>query len=283
MLDVKNKQNSLEILDLLFLQRIYCEKIEKKTILVYILTFIIAVLGIIAKNCYYLILINFIFIIACNQVILNRKKEILLMSTVKETIDRKLFNLNFENIYLEFSEGDIKKYLNIEKKKNSKRYKKEICNNGTDEYRGVKDWYLCDDTLENEKEVLSYQKQNVYFTENLSKKFIESLIWIIIIILVIVLLSLKNLTLEILLVYYLYPFVTFIILVYNDFLNYRDFKKVLEKLEREFEVMDKKDIEEKDLERIQKLIFLYRQSEYRPPLELFHRFLSRKLHEFWNK
>ena len=282
MLDLKNRQNSLEILDLLFLQRIYCEKIERKTIYIYLLTFIIAGLGIITKNYYYLILINFILIIVCNSIVLNRKKEILLMAIIKEIIDRKLFNLNLENIYIEFSETHIKKYLNIEKKRNSRRYEKEINNNGTDEYRGVKDWYLCDDTLENEEEILSYQKQNVYFTENLSKKFVKSLLLLIILILIIILFSLKNFTLEILIVYYLYPFATFIILIYNDFLNYKDFKKVLVKLEVEFDKIDVKNIEEKDLERIQKLIFLYRQSEYRPPLELFHRFFSRELHKFWN-
>lgn len=283
MLDIKNRQNSPEILDLLFLQRIYCEKTERKTILIYLLTFFIPILGFLAKDCYYFLILNSFFIFFSNVLILNRKKEILLATTIKEMIDRELFKLNFEDRDLDFSKEDIQILFNEERNKKFERYKKEINNNGTNKYRGVRDWYSCDNSLGDKKEILNCQKQNVYFTKDLSKKFIISLILMTIIISIIFLITLKNNTLETLIVYYLYPFITFIILIYNDYLNYKDFKNILKKLEKEFYKTDKKKIEEKDLKRVQNLIFLYRQAEYRPPLEIFHKFFSRHLHNNWDK
>lgn len=284
MLDIKNKQNSPEILDLLFLQRILCEKIEYLTIGTYILTFMIPIIGFLAGNCYYFISLNLFLILINNYLIINRKKVISTMVTIKEIIDRTLFRLNLSNVQLECPKEAIEELLIKEKEKKYGRYIKEISNSGIDTYRGVKDWYFYEDTSEDEKNILSCQKQNVYFTEKLSKSFITSITFLIIIIVIGFIIIKPNITIKDIIIYYFYPFSTFITLIWNDFLNYRDFKKILIELKFKFKNLEnKKYIQKKDLEEVQNLIFLYRKIEYHPPLEIFHWKFSKSLHLCWEK
>lgn len=68
----------------------------------------------------------------------------------------------------------------------------------------------------------------------------------------------------------------------NDFQNYKSFKEILKELKIEFDnIKSKKKIQEKDLEKIQNLIYLYRKTEYRPPLEIIHWKFSKTLHKKW--
>ena len=277
MINIKDKQNSQEILDLLFLQRIYCEKIENMTIRIYLFTVFIAIIGIFAQNYYYLIVLNLILIIYTNYLINKRKEKITIMATIKEIIDRTLFNL--KNLRLECSREKIK-----EKEKKAKRYNKEISNSGTDKYRGVRDWYLYEEKLNDEQIILSCQKQNCYFTENLLGSFSKSISFLIFLIFIVLLCYGRQTTIEKLITYYLYPLATFLTLILNDFQNYKSFKDILKELKIEFDnIKNKKKIQEKDLEKIQNLIYLYRKTEYRPPLEIIHRKFSRILHKKWEK
>lgn len=284
MLDIKNKQNSPEILDLLFLQRILCEKIEYLTIWTYILTLMIPIIGFLTGNCYYFIIVNLSLILINNYLIINRKKTISTMVTIKEIIDRTLFGLNLSNIQLECSKETIEELLIKQKEKKYERYIKEISNSGINTYRGVKDWYFYEDISEDERKILSCQKQNVYFTEKLSKSFKTSIIFFIIIIVIAFIIIKPNITIKDIIVYYFSPFSTFITLIWNDSLNYIDFKKILIELKFKFKNLEnKKYIQKKDLEEIQNLIFLYRKTEYRPPLEIFHWKFSKSLHLYWEK
>lgn len=280
MINIKNKQNSQEILDLLFLQRIYCEKIENMTIKIYLFTVFIAIIGIFAQNYYYLIVLNLILIIYTNYLINKRKEKITIMATIKEIIDRTLFNL--KNLRLECSREKIEEYLIIEKEKKAKRYNKEISNSWTDKYRGVRDWYSYEEELNDEQIILSCQKQNCYFTENLLGSFSKSIFFLICLIFIVLLCYGRQTTIEKLIIYYLYPLATFLILILNDFQNYKSFKDILKELKIEFDnIKNKKKIQEKDLEKIQNLIYLYRKTEYRPPLEIIHRKFSKTLHKKW--
>lgn len=280
MINIKNKQNSQEILDLLFLQRIYCEKIENMTIKIYLFTVFIAIIGIFAQNYYYLIVLNLILIIYTNYLINKRKEKITIMATIKEIIDRTLFNL--KNLRLECSREKIEEYLIVEKEKKDKRYNKEISNSGTDKYRGVRDWYSYEEELNDEQIILSCQKQNCYFTESLLGSFSKSILILVFLIFIVLLCYGRQVTIEKLIIYYLYPFATFLTLIMNDFQNYKSFKEILKELKIEFDnIKSKKKIQEKDLEKIQNLIYLYRKTEYRPPLEIIHWKFSKTLHKKW--
>lgn len=280
MINIKNKQNSQEILDLLFLQRIYCEKIENMTIKIYLFTVFIAIIGIFAQNYYYLIVLNLILIIYTNYLINKRKEKITIMATIKEIIDRTLFNL--KNLRLECSREKIEEYLIVEKEKKAKRYNKEISNSGTDKYRGVRDWYSYEEELNDEQIILSCQKQNCYFTESLLGSFSKSILILVFLIFIVLLCYGIQVTIEKLIIYYLYPFATFLTLIMNDFQNYKSFKEILKELKIEFDnIKSKKKIQEKDLEKIQNLIYLYRKTEYRPPLEIIHWKFSKTLHKKW--
>lgn len=66
-------------------------------------------------------------------------------------------------------------------------------------------------------------------------------------------------------------------------MNYKEFENILKRLEEKFSILTcKKHLKEENLEEIQNLINLYRKTEYRPPLKIFHRFLTKQLHEIWN-
>lgn len=280
MLDVKNKQNSQEILDLLFLQRIYCEKIEYLTIFIYLFTFLIAIIGIFAQNHYYLIVLNLGLIIYISWLSNDRREKIIIMVTIKEVIDRTLFNL--KNPILEYSKEKIEELLIDEKEKKSERYIKEISNSGTDNYRGVKDWYSYNGELNDKQIILNCQKQNCYFTENLLNSFNKSILILMLPILIFLICYGKDITIEKIIIYYLYPFATFFTLVLNDFQNYKSFKDILKELKIELNnIQSKKNIQEKDLEKIQNLVYLYRKTEYRPPLKVIHYVISNKVHTYW--
>lgn len=284
MINIKDKQNSQEILDLLFLQRIYCEKIEYLTILIYILALMIPIIGFLTESCYYFIVINLFLILLNNYLIIQRKKTISIMVTIKEIIDRTLFGLNLLNPQLECSKETIEELLIKQKEKKSERYIKEISNSGVDTYRGVKDWYFYEDAPEDEKNILACQKQNVYFTKKLSKSFISSITFLIVTLSIAIIIIKPNLIIKDTIIYYLYPFSTFITLTWTDFFNYIDFKQILTELKFKFKSLEnKKYIPKKELEEIQNLIFLYRKTEYRPPLEIFHWKFSRNLHSCWEK
>ena len=181
MINIKNKQNSQEILDLL---------------------------GIFAQNYYYLIVLNLILIIYTNYLINKRKEKITIMATIKEIIDRTLFNL--KNLRLECSREKIEEYLIVEKEKKAKRYNKEISNSGTDKYRGVRDWYSYEEELNDEQIILSCQKQNCYFTESLLGSFSKSILILVFLIFIVLLCYGRQVTIEKLIIYYLYPFSYFL-------------------------------------------------------------------------
>lgn len=202
------------------------------------------------------------------------------MATIKEIIDRTLFNL--KNLRLECSREKIEEYLIVEKEKKAKRYNKEISNSGTDKYRGVRDWYSYEEELNDEQIILSCQKQNCYFTESLLGSFSKSILILVFLIFIVLLCYGRQVTIEKLIIYYLYPFATFLTLIMNDFQNYKSFKEILKELKIEFDnIKSKKKIQEKDLEKIQNLIYLYRKTEYRPPLEIIHWKFSKTLHKKW--
>ena len=226
-------------------------------------------------------------IVPCSGVLLSpvlcynkRKEKITIMATIKEIIDRTLFNL--KNLRLECSREKIEEYLIVEKEKKAKRYNKEISNSGTDKYRGVRDWYSYEEELNDEQIILSCQKQNCYFTESLLGSFSKSILILVFLIFIVLLCYGRQVTIEKLIIYYLYPFATFLTLIMNDFQNYKSFKEILKELKIEFDnIKSKKKIQEKDLEKIQNLIYLYRKTEYRPPLEIIHWKFSKTLHKKW--
>lgn len=169
--NINNKQNSPEILDLLFSARVYMNKASLyKNIEILLFVSMIIIQFYFKNTDIILFLISLIILV----LIFSVRHFTYIGAITKESIDSKLFNIN--NNLSPNDENMIIEYKNKAIRKNNVSYKKAIKNNGQTKERGVRDWYEIRNTLSTEEAIIKCQEQNIYWDKKLVINYLFFLI-----------------------------------------------------------------------------------------------------------
>ena len=169
---IGEKQNEPDILKFLFSARFYMNKASFwKNIEIFSVVLLIILKTIPIENItkdWVLTLISVIGLFFFNFMY---KKNIEIGALTKEYIDCKLYNIKSENLQSEDTTKIIEYKLKAIKKSKPLYYKEQINNNGTSKKRGVKDWYSVEKELNLNDAIQKCQSENIYWDNNLVKKY----------------------------------------------------------------------------------------------------------------
>lgn len=176
--DISDKQNTKEILDLLFSARFYMNragKLKKLELLIMIFIVILSLFKleieeVILKNNIISIDIIVLSLIGISKLIISfRKKSIDIGADIKQYIDCELYGLqlNKEEIGLK----NIIEMKNRAIKNNKKYYEEQITNKGSDKIREVKEWYCVNNSFSKYNAIVRCQSENNYWDERLTNKY----------------------------------------------------------------------------------------------------------------
>lgn len=160
---IKEKQNEIQMLNIQFAAKIYCNKAEKLNYLVWILSLLAALLSLLIENENYIsIFVSVIIEVMAFvfQGLMDRNTS--LFSEYRRCFDRYVL---FDETYN--FDDKMAFYLNAAIRR--KDYQVQIANNGHDTPPGVKDWYEFSVNYDNNEmsAIIECQKQNKHWTGKL--------------------------------------------------------------------------------------------------------------------
>ena len=165
------KQNEKDMLDILYSQRFYYNRVNCLENLSVVLTLFICIFDFFEiKNSIIKIIVNG-FMVGVNALLLCFiKKDIVKGANLKKYFDYSLFG--FSGITKDF-EKECKGFIYDVLSKKRKDYNHQVNNNGKSKPPGLKDWYF-DEGKSGEVEVIkSMQKQNLYWDKKISKIYLS--------------------------------------------------------------------------------------------------------------
>lgn len=165
------KQNEKDMLDILYSQRFYYNRVNCLENLSVVLTLFICIFDFFEiKNSIIKIIVNG-FMVGVNALLLCFiKKDIVKGANLKKYFDYNLFG--FSGITKDF-EKECKGFIYDVLSKKRKDYNHQVNNNGKSKPPGLKDWYF-DEGKSGEVEVIkSMQKQNLYWDKKISKIYLS--------------------------------------------------------------------------------------------------------------
>lgn len=176
---IKNKQNDTNILKLQYSARHAYNLAESFEWFSWVLTIVIILIGWFDNgSCSNGVAYAVAIITVINAIIDYLKSQIIKLAAGTRTyIDYMLFDAfgnSFKKAYNGFTVDFINKFSDLISKIHRKTYQKQISHTGTDDYKGVRDWYTLNDKMTTEEEVISAQKENCGFDKcisNFSWKF----------------------------------------------------------------------------------------------------------------
>jgi len=178
MQDIKRMQNEEEILQLLFSQRKFYDDSENYSNLSWVFAVIMFLVSLINIIFNIPVLYSTLSIAVLTIIILVMEKLsmrcVKIGAATKKYIDFKLFGFNDNNFG--FTKEEIKEFAINKRRKYPEEYIAQISNTGTDEIKGVKDWYVFEATGFRWKDIYTCQKQNIWWNGALSKKYVYLLI-----------------------------------------------------------------------------------------------------------
>ena len=166
-------QNSKKMLDVLYSQRYYYNKANMFELIAMIIILSIGILNFFDfKEPLIKVYIN-IFLVITNSILFYKIKFYTNRgASLKEFFDDKLFGFNRKNKELDIH---CEEYVLDVLKKNRKNYHSQIENDGQGNSPGLKDWYQIINNKNKINSILHMQKQNLYWDEYLSKKYVQCL------------------------------------------------------------------------------------------------------------
>lgn len=193
------RQNDIEILDMLFLQRKMYDSAKIYWRLGWCIAITLAMVNIVCQildidsDIIILVVAAMDLGIILFEFLADRSQKI--GAVTKGYIDDILFGMN--NTYDEYSLSRIRELVIIYKGKYPKQYQVQINNTGKDDPPGIRDWYIV--AQGDNKNIIVYkcQKQNVWWNGKLSRLYLYTLISIIGFLAVIFLLALSVLNISI--------------------------------------------------------------------------------------
>lgn len=174
------RQNDKEILEMQAAAKLYYSLTPKIDTFIYIINAITLLIMIIFESNDWLIITD--FVISVILLLLNcfinlyRKNG----AKIREYIDGKLYEIECD-----IREEDVRKLVLKQKKKHQDSIDIYCENTGNDNPRGVKNWYSDYSDKNRVNEILSCQKENLYFDEEIMNKYFYLLIFEFIVILLV--------------------------------------------------------------------------------------------------
>ncbi len=282
--DIYEKQNTDELLQLQFAAKFNYNNASKINNYIWLCAICTGIFGIITvKDEMYSFIKNTLLILSpCLNYFLSSKIKYFttLGASLKSYFDNLLFEFNQTKYFEKYSCRDL----------NEKTYDIIITNqilyntlsktSGTDNPRGIRNWYELISELDNTEKIYSCQKENVFWDYNLSKKYKKVLFTIITAILFLSYLFFKNLSLNNF-SFLILSFLPLLAIIHRDIKNINNYKEISIKIENTIEIIDKINTNKMDLLiDLQNLINERRNLIYIIP-DFIHKVNTLNLHKKW--
>lgn len=170
-MSIKEKQNNKEYLSLQYSARHAYNTAELFGILSWLLMLILILVGWFdeGKHPTMIAYVTAIITIIGAVIDYSRTKIIKLAAGIRTYIDCNLFGFKHKSVYNGYDVANLLSYRDFVSKHHRKTYEKQISHSGTDKYKGVKDWYILNDSMTFQEEIKTAQKENCGFDEKISK------------------------------------------------------------------------------------------------------------------
>lgn len=270
--DFFEKQNSKDMLDVLFAQRFYYNRtniLENFNLLIMLIICISNFFSI--NNLILKVVINVIFTLISVGLSKWIKDDIMKGSNLKKYFDYTLYNFDLDENFKKDCLGLVHDVIS----KNKKNYVQQITNDGKAKVPGLRDWYF-DENYKDEMDIIkSMQKQNLYWDKIISKIYVILLfvLFIILMFLYIIIAYFNKFKILELLIGFI-PLFNITSYLSNKFITYFS-------IDKEMAVANYaigKDTSKNDLIEIQKRIDNRRKLNFSPP-NLIHKLYSKIIHE----
>ena len=282
--DIFEKQNTDELLQLQFAAKFNYNIASKINNYMWLCAIFTGILGTITvKNEMYSSIKNTLLILSpCLNYFFSLKIKYLttLGASLKSYFDNLLFEFNQTRYFEKYSCKNLKEKTYDIVSNNQILYSTLSKNSGTDNPRGIKNWYEPINELDHTEKIYSCQKENVFWDANLSKKYNNVLSTIIIVILIMFILFFKSLSLNNFF-FLVLSFVPLFQIIWRDIENINNYKENSIKIETIIKIIDKTNTNKMNLlYDLQNLINERRNLVYIIP-DIFHKKYSIQLHKKW--
>ena len=185
---IYERQNKSEILEMQAAAKIYYSSIPFYDNIINIVGIIICLISVLLPEKWYfntvLIVFNFVLVFCDNFIIRERNKA----AKIREYIDAYLYDLRCD-----IDEEEIAELTLVQKKKNPELIELYCKNTGNDIPRGVRNWYSNYSGKDKWSEIVSCQKENLFFDKKIcSKHLMKLVIYDVFVFVIFVILSLKT-------------------------------------------------------------------------------------------
>ena len=170
-MSVKEKQNNKEILSLQYSARHAYNFAEVLGWLSWLLTLALIIIGWFDNGTHPELVAYITAIITIINAAIDycRTRRIKLAAAIRSFIDYTLFGFEHNSIYNGFTVSKINEYSEFVAKFWKKTHEKQTTHSGSEEYKGVMNWYALKDGMTKEEEIASAQKENCSYDASISK------------------------------------------------------------------------------------------------------------------
>ena len=277
------KQNEERFIELLFLQRKHYTLAGNLNRALWVMALATTILGnnsiIVLANTLKMYLITGMSILAWIVFkLLNRSIEI--GAYTKELFDRLLFELPINSSNWKMKPDEIRVSACKFKRKKHEKFIIACTNTGTDEPRGLKDWYTEIQSSNHNQAILNCQNENIWWDKQISDKFWSVLLAIAVVVFLSFCIFNRNKSLFELVIP-IFSNITLVLKLIDDLIVHKRFNDHQIKMNTTLECLRKKaKASKQDVESLQELILLRRQMRYLP-FDFLHKINRNTLHRLW--
>lgn len=280
---VFEKQNEEEFIELLFLQRNHYALAGNLNRALWVMALAITILGsnsiIVLNKTVQIWFIAGLYIVAW-IVFLLLNRSIKIGAYAKEFFDRSLFGLPLNSSSWEIKSDEIREFAYKLKQKKHQKFIVAYNNRGTDEPRGLRDWYTEIPSSNHNQTILNCQNENIWWDKHISDKFrIVLLAVALVVFLSLCIINYNRSLLEI--VISILSNIALVLKLMDDLIVHKKFNDHQIKMKTALEFIRKKPKPSKqDIESVQEQILLRRQMRYLP-FDFLHKLNRKELHRVW--
>lgn len=270
--DFFEKQNSKDMLDILFAQRFYYNRANKLEYFNFVLMLIICISNFFSINNLILkVIIDVVFALISIGLCKWIKADTIKGSNLKKYFDYTLYSFDLDDDFKRKCLGLVHDVIN----KNKKNYKQQITNDGKARVPGLRDWYFDENYKDEINIIKSMQKQNLYWDKIISKMYVILLfvLFIVLTFLYIIIAYFNKFEILELLIGFI-PLFGIMSYLINKFITYFSIDKEMAVANYAIEKATSKN----ELLEIQKRIDKRRTLNFLPP-NLIHKLYSKIIHE----
>ena len=283
--NINEKQNEEDILMLLYSQRKHYDNAGKIQYFIWISMIINIIINNNKFICDYLgativKAISGVLMLLYIYLRFKIRKNIDIGASTKQLIDCKLFGLKYET-YKKYTRDKIFEFAISNRNRNKKEYLIQINNTGKDKPRGVKNWYEDRTGLDLNRAIYECQKENLWWDEKLCKIYMIGFVAINVLSLIVIIAINRNETLTSILAAVIFPSLQIFVEVLTEFWSFIKILIYRGKIDERSTCIEKDldNINLKDLERVQELIFERRLYKFLIPTNI-HSIVSVKFHNW---